>query len=168
MATPSAVPENLNKQIPQSWLQKGNVFYAAPWGWNDPVIGQQTKELEGKKFKKHTVKNIKSKSYLPSGTVEIHTNTLTNKYGNGMWSYNIYGPYNKYYSVKNQPLKRFKNAAQKILPHMLAYSARPPKTMGEENTGGLVYKLWEQKVTAAHPNTFASTRRRRNQTRRRR
>ena len=72
----------------------------------------------------------------------------------------------KFYKIKGELYSDELNAARKILPHMMAYSARPPGTMGPENTGGLLYKRWEQQFQR---NRGATRRRRsRRQTRRRR
>ncbi len=73
----------------------------------------------------------------------------------------------KFYKVKGELYSDVVNAARKIFPRMLAYSARPPGTMGPENTGGLLYKRWKRQFEEHHS---ASRRRRsrRRQTRRRR
>ena len=54
--------------------------------------------------------------------------------------------YHKFYKATGHMYK--KNAARKLFEPMLAYSARPPRTMGPENEGGRVYKLWERKFQA--------------------
>ncbi len=54
--------------------------------------------------------------------------------------------YHKFYKATGHMYK--KNAARKLVEPMLAYSARPPGTMGPENEGGRIYKLWERKFQA--------------------
>ena len=52
----------------------------------------------------------------------------------------------KFYKAQEHMYKE--NAARKLIEPMLTYSSRPPGTMGPENEGGRVYKLWERKFQA--------------------
>jgi len=68
--------------------------------------------------------------------------------------------HHKFYKVKGHMYRE--NAARKILPVMYDYSSRPPKTMSEEDEGGLLYKLYEKQFkTNLNKNKNGGSRRRR-------
>ena len=117
-----------------------------------------------RRFKRVTINKLKQGS-IPNSVYVYTTPEPGEEYGRVLGT----GPtvdsgHFKFYKAADVMYKE--NAARKIFPSTFAYLARPPGTMGPENTGSRLYKFWEGKFQR---NRSATRRRRsRKQTRRRR
>ena len=125
-----------------------------------------------RRFKRITINKLKEGN--PSNIVYVYTRPEHGEeYGHVYGTGPSVDSKEKFKFYKAADVMYKENAARVLFPHMMAYFARPPGTMGPENTGGRVYELWKRQFEGNRGGPgggAAGSRRRRTrrQTRRRR